>query len=557
MANLIRPATERRVQRLNSSRSPPAAPPSAASPSASSIFEVEHDENKSSLRHTATRRTSRNPSLLPPHDDVIPQNTTATATTPPRSSRKRPASAIEDATTDARPPTKVTVTQPHGELFRITNGVPTSLGIGADDVPSGLSTPTASGAVPPRLAAPAQTSQQTGTPSTDKRSLRSHDGGSRLKSDLATYFSGYDDIIAGVEKSPEFLGVDARIYIVDEPIKAAKASQEPSLSGSSRKSVSPSRSRKARTQTPTRRSSVTSIPQPSRSPTSYQEIDYSSIANTLTDTDDDPLADSVYFAQHRRAERKEKQLRNIEKERAMHEKVQLERLLDGLQGPDWLKVMGISGVTDGEKKDWEPKRDYFIKEVEALVDKFRLWKEQEKRVRAEKEAALAKEEEEEEESSEPDNDHAPKKPNGKHAHNSTTIPPSTTTSSTSTPHTNTTTKPISPPKPRRPPRPHGFFLPLPPAEPKGPFTSFYAKPHLRAAALGKHRHHGRNASAFGHPLPDWEEKEFHLPEDFVSEEFMRGHARERRRRKRESVGGSGAGKKVGRSGGAGGAGGGE
>lgn len=71
----------------------------------------------------------------------------------------------------------------------------------------------------------------------------------------------------------------------------------------------------------------------------------------------------------------------------MHEKVQLERLLDGLLGHDWLRVMGVTGVTDGERKDWEPKRAYFIDEVRALVDKFRQWKEEEKRVRMEKDRA--------------------------------------------------------------------------------------------------------------------------------------------------------------------------
>jgi len=85
----------------------------------------------------------------------------------------------------------------------------------------------------------------------------------------------------------------------------------------------------------------------------------------------------------------------------MHEKVQLERLLDNLQGPDWLKVMGITGVTDGERKEWEPKRDFFIKEVELLVDKFRLWKEQEKKLKVEKEAAQAvKEDDDDEEETE-------------------------------------------------------------------------------------------------------------------------------------------------------------
>jgi hypothetical protein len=201
----------------------------------------------------------------------------------------------------------------------------------------------------------------------------------------------------------------------------------------------------------------------------------------------------------------------------MHEKVQLERLLDGLQGPDWLKVMGITGVTDGERKDWEAKRDYFVREVEALVDKFRVWKEEEKRLRAEKEAALAAKDDGEEED------------DGEESEESDSI----IINGRDPPPPRQQPKEPEPPKPRRPPRPHGFLLPLVPPEPAAPFQSFYAKPHLRAAALGKHRH-GRNASAFGLPIPDFSEKEFELPEDFIDPQFLRDNARQRRRRKRES-----------------------
>lgn len=200
----------------------------------------------------------------------------------------------------------------------------------------------------------------------------------------------------------------------------------------------------------------------------------------------------------------------------MHEKVQLERLLDGLQGPDWLKVMGITGVTDGEKKDWEPKRDYFVKEVELLVDKFRIWKEEEKRLRAEKEAALAAKEEDEEAGTE-ESDEA-----GLSRETTVTVE-------------QRVKKEPPTPKPRRPPQPHGFLLPILPPEPQVPFVSFYAKPHLRAAALGKHRH-GRNATAFGQAIPDFEEHEFCPPEELITIEALRDHARKRRRQKRESKG---------------------
>lgn len=307
----------------------------------------------------------------------------------------------------------------------------------------------------------------------------------------------------------EFLELETPIYIADEPLKPTKPIDTEPL----RKSTSPTRRRKSKALTPPRRTSIVSN-QPAQSSTYYQVLDYSSVAKHVRhDKGDDPLADSVYFTQHRRAERKEKQLRNIEKERAMHEKVQLERLLDGLQGPDWLKVMGITGVTDGERKDWEPKRDYFVKEVELLVDKFRIWKEEEKRLRAEKEAALANQDEEDddEESTEE----------------------GVITVSSSKPSQSDSREKELVPRPRRHPQPHGYLLPLLPPEPAQPFTSFYAKPHLRAAALGKHRH-GRNASAFGHPIPDFEEHEFEPPPELFTYEALRDHARKRRRQKRES-----------------------
>jgi hypothetical protein len=164
MANLIRPpmrsSTERLVQsRLNFA---PVAPP-------------QHAQNTT----VSTRRSSKSGPLLVLSDDekTVKQKTVSPARpgAPPRtSSRKRPSDALDDLP-DTRPPTKVVHREPHGELVRITNGVQTLLDTNADDVPSGRSTPRPG-------------------------SLRSSDGGSRLKSDLAVYFSSYDDIIAGLPK---------------------------------------------------------------------------------------------------------------------------------------------------------------------------------------------------------------------------------------------------------------------------------------------------------------------------------------------------------------------
>lgn len=238
----------------------------------------------------------------------------------------------------------------------------------------------------------------------------------------------------------------------------------------------------------------------------------------------DPLVDSVYLKAHRRAERQEKQLRNIEKERAMHEKVQLERLLDGLKGHDWLRVMGISGITDGEKKAFEPKRGYFMHEVRILLEKFKEWKEEEKRRKIEKEDSVQEEEGQDEAEDEEDQEQANSESDGdppdyQDVHDSAAsqvpqdITPATTT------------------QPRRARSRRTAPSMMPPVE--KPFTSFYSKPYLRDAAIGKHRR-GRKRFAFGQPLPEPVNEDFSLPETILNPEAIVASARRSRRAKRES-----------------------
>jgi hypothetical protein len=184
MANVVRPRMPAATTELRQTRL-------SFSPIRAANDDAQHGNTTTTV---ATRRTSKGGSLLALADDeksVKPVNTTpikaAHQSLARTTSRKRP---LADATTpDTRPPTKVTVTQPHGELLGITNGVSRPLGIDADDVPSARSTPR-----------PGSAGKSTPATGQDKRSLRSHDGGSRLKSDLATYFASYDDIIAGVVK---------------------------------------------------------------------------------------------------------------------------------------------------------------------------------------------------------------------------------------------------------------------------------------------------------------------------------------------------------------------
>jgi hypothetical protein len=307
----------------------------------------------------------------------------------------------------------------------------------------------------------------------------------------------------------EILTPNEPIYIFDETIKATTIHTLTDLrhtSVPSRPKPSPSVQQLA------------PAPAPLNNANNAKTIPLSAIPPSLVQPASDPLSDSLFFKPHRRAERKEKQLRNIEKERAMHEKVQLERLLEGLKGPDWLRVMGVTGVTEGDQKDWRPKRDYFIAEVDTLVEKFRLWKEEEKRLRLEKERA--REEEEEEDGDDEDDGMDGDEDGGA---DSSDIDASAARQlqleAGITPRT----------VPRR--KPHRIETFDPPS-PDRPFVSFYSKPHLRAAAMGSSRH-GRNVTAFGQPIPDFEEHEFALPDDYVTPDAIRANARKRRRMNRE------------------------
>ena len=423
---------------------------------------------------------------------------------------------------EVKPPTKVTVAHPRGQLLETINGVRTILDAAEDEVcrlTPRSGTPRSTGRVPqPELQLSTNVPKQE-----DKRTLRSQDDGPRLKSELAIYFPNYEDIIFDVAKETEFITVDTTIYITDDVVKQTKPDQTSPTKGSKNAKTSSAHARKGSVNgihpsTPLRTSSNHFNGSPS--------LNLEMFSRNLPDQPEDPLTDDHFLKSHRRAERKEKQLRNIEKERAMHEKVQLDRLLEGLKGHDWLKTLGITGITDGEAKKYEQKRDYFIAEVQALVDKFKLWREQERKQKLDREAAAARQEEEQE-----IDDVA--------SEESSMGPPSSDLNASAARQLQQETvsalkssalklqKVQDSPKPKPPIQ---FVAP----PPEIPITSFYDKRHLRDAALGKARH-GRNVYAFGQPVPEMESREFELPEEYVSEDTLRAKARDKRRRKRASV----------------------
>jgi hypothetical protein len=415
------------------------------------------------------------------------------------------------------------------------------------------------------------------TQAPEKRSLRSHDGGSRSKSELALYFPNYEQIISLEPVKTEFLAPETSVTILDDLTESPLPM--PSL-----QSGSPSRTRKQRKSI----EQISPFGNPLLDLHGVEKIELSKVEES-GGVATDPLNDDVYFKAHRRHERQEKQLRNIEKERAQHEKIQLDRLLDELQGHDWLRVMGISGITDTEKKLYEPKRDYLVKEVSALIDKFHTWKEEEKRRKHEREqmlleasnAAAEKEEEQAEDEVMSESEEVDEKPSSDidsseldaaaaqqllQEARSATATATTTGATTSSPSTPSHPQPrrrlvdeltSTPPKFRShhhrttskhtiqattnqdsPHSPQVHHADIEEYDENRPFTSFYRKRHLRDAAFSSSRRGGRNRSAFGQPLPEMiEEREFKLPPEILTSEIVLSLERKRRRLKRESRGG--------------------
>ncbi|KAI9836926.1 MAG: hypothetical protein M1838_004950 [Thelocarpon superellum] len=440
----------------------------------------------------------------------------------------------------------------------------------------------------------------------ERRSLRSQGGASRFKSDLSLFFPCYDEMISNEPRTPgesgqgagvgagwlmklEFLTPETPLVVVDEQTRAR-----------------PSTPVKHATPTSRRRSAhvngVESSPIPVGSPfapkgTRYpklyntQKLDFSSIERGASHAPGDPLDDAYYLKCHRKAERREKQLRNIEKNKAQHEKDNLERILEGLRGPDWLKVMGISGITESEKKDYEHKRDYFVKEVAALIKKFKAWKEEEKRrkwerdhvVLAGEEAAEQDEVEEEEEEAEADEEMEADEAEEEEEEEDEDVDDAEELDEVEDGEEGVDAESAGqvdehggfmggedglsdgdPPDyndvdawAARQLRQEAFSATSayvastwvaaaasPPSEkveaaPLEPFTSFYKKPHLRMAAVGNHRRSGRSATAFGRPLPEMVERYFELPDDILTPEAQIASARTKRRLKRESKDGAG------------------
>ncbi|KAM0246286.1 hypothetical protein ACHAQJ_010272 [Trichoderma viride] len=380
------------------------------------------------------------------------------------------------------------------------------------------------------------------------RKLRSQEA-TRFKSELSAYFPDYDEVIGNDPKEEHLLNPETPIIIIDTSLSLAIP--DPPRTGP-----------RPHHQTPS------SIDFPIRGygdalfteVFDSQRIDFGFLeAQHKNKNIEDPLPDILFEPIHKKAERVERSIRNTEKGRAQHEKDQIIRLLEGLQGHDWLRVMGVSGVTETKKKKFEPARMHFIKGCQAILAKFRNWNLEEKRRKLEKEKALAERAEEEDETDNSGNESHGSRDN--HSRESEgedededgdqdgdedededeaeeDEPSQDDTSETSSPakqlrrEARARSK-LAAANSRRPQPANKSTPPTRPPEPPKEFKSFFTKKYERDSALNRQRRTGRKVLAWGHPVPDIAEADFVLPEEYRDEETLKARARKKRRDRRE------------------------
>ncbi|TQN67081.1 hypothetical protein CSHISOI_08353 [Colletotrichum shisoi] len=375
------------------------------------------------------------------------------------------------------------------------------------------------------------------------RKLRSQEA-TRFKSELAAYFPEYDEVIGNEPKEQQLFTVDTPIIIFDSnPTRHQPVSWQRHLGSATEP--------KATGDGPASLPVGHKVPVRGYGDALFDELvdaqridfDFLGISHKREPVED-PLPDATFVSSHKRAERLEKSIRNTERGRAQHEKDQIARLLDGLQGHDWLRLMGVSGVTETRKKQFEPARQHFIKGCQGILDKFRQWSLEEKRRKAEKDRALAEKAEaegssdreqssadstsgdEDTEEDEPTGDISDGDPPGSDDGDDDDDPVTQQLRQEAKARAgaskNSRKRPGTTPQTRPPPKP----------EPPREFKSFFKKRYERDAALHRHRRAGRKVVAWGHPIPEIPVEDFILPEEFRDEETLRVHARKKRRDRR-------------------------
>ncbi|KIX01679.1 uncharacterized protein Z518_09405 [Rhinocladiella mackenziei CBS 650.93] len=331
-------------------------------------------------------------------------------------------------------------------------------------------------------------------PQDERRKLRSEDGGSRAKTELAQYFPEFEEMLSLKPPDPEALTVRTRVILVDDTPDFKPHPPKPDPFGAQR---------------PLHKTDIIHL---SRRGVSSEAVS------------SDPLGEDAYLKIHGKAERHEKQMKNGDREKAQHEKYQLEKLLEDLRGPDWLRTLGITGITETEKKRYEPKRLLFIRETQALIDKFKRWKEEEKRRKLEREQALLEEAMEEDDEADEEEGSASSVEEGE------SVDSESTQAANSSEIDALASKQLIEEAKNAHKRKKPVEVSMIPPPPK-PFVSFFDKRHLRDAAVAG-RQRGRTILAFGKPVPEFAETDFELPDDILTEEAIRASQRSRRRLRR-------------------------
>ena len=175
MVNSLRPSSTRSPTRRASLRHP-TPPPSHLSSTTSSSHLLDAHEAAESASETDRSAKRVKLTLKGPRSPTLPAdvgNTNPTITSP-------------------RPPVHLTLAEPHGPLLETTNGVRKTLNVHQDLLAAGTSP----------ASTPDSASQRGTRKTSERRSLRSHDDGPRLKSELAVYFPNYEDIIYDAPREP-------------------------------------------------------------------------------------------------------------------------------------------------------------------------------------------------------------------------------------------------------------------------------------------------------------------------------------------------------------------
>lgn len=122
-----------------------------------------------------------------------------------------------------RPPVKLTLSEPHGPLLQTTNGVRKPLSVTEDSIPASTS-PSAT------TASALNPSQRQTRKTSERRSLRSHDEGPRIKSELAVYFPNYEDIIYDSNKEPGKIDLSTYLVVLANLIQSSSLRIRSSIS---------------------------------------------------------------------------------------------------------------------------------------------------------------------------------------------------------------------------------------------------------------------------------------------------------------------------------------